>query len=281
MSILNKTHAIDKTTSDITGPNSDNLKPTTNFPIKDTNLSAYLQNFINWIFKNPTPTADLSGKVLTVERTGTPNIDFSNLLFLTMIPLGGIMMYGANGWNREVGGVIKAMVGSNELEGFLFLDGSTIPNIDTTHLRYKSLKMLLDGSYGNLSSVPNTLYLPDMRGKVPLGYDNTTTGTNSNVGVKNYQNCGNTGGTSSVQLGINNIPSHNHGGSLDITTPNLPNITAVSFGSSNSSGVPGLKSENINQIGTLRTKQIPTEGGNNPHENRQEYMVVNYIIRYI
>jgi microcystin-dependent protein len=263
------------------------LNPTPTYAIKSGNLKYYLNRFIEWIFPG-TPT-DVRGKVLGIPHSNTPNTDYSGLSWLTMMPLGGITMYAVNGRNKDIGGGVFVPIYSSpdinnfntELDGFLFCDGSII-NVNTAgNEKYKELQKLLQGYYENTTD--GDLKLPNMSGRVPLGYHygDPITPVNTSVNNINYGKTGNIGGEQGHILAILEMPIHTHGSDDGNQNGNLIAITyGRNEGGPADGGTPSL------DPGVGRILNIPIvgktspEGGNQPHENRQPYMVLSYIIKY-
>ena len=318
MAIINKTDAVTKLTTPIVNTTDPYLQPTTSKAIFASNLQQYLHNFIDWIF--PPTSIDLSGKVLTVKRTIQPdnthglstNINYSNIGFETMMPLGGIVMYPMNGHNVDMGGGVilpKFYSDGNPitLDGFLFCDGSTIDlNISGNEI-YRNLKILLDGygydggrnEYGSTDSgagnniADSFLHLPNMCGRVPMGYDSAA-GVGGRPGNTiatsdtdfNYGQVGNSGGLNNNSLTGTNIPAHSHGAG---TLKTGANQIYGSGGLTNSNGYDLTQNPRSGPPGQI---QIPIEGNTDNGiginnlttgaaiENRMLYTVMNYIIKY-
>ncbi|MFM2392616.1 MAG: hypothetical protein RLZZ546_593 [Bacteroidota bacterium] len=308
MAFLNKNDAVSKLTTAISSSSDPRLQPTIGTPIKSTNLQNYIQNLLDWVFPPNPSLVDLRGKVLGVGRVPlTPITDYSSLEFMTVMPLGGIIMYPLNGINQNVGaGKIRAVLPSSaQLDGFLFLDGLTIDTSVSGNEIFKDLKFMLDGLYGN-SSLDNLLKLPNMRRRVPIGFDPTTTSSptfnNPNVGgsqnILNYAQVSNTGGGANITLTTNQLPNHIHSVNLN-TSSNGDHSHGVSggrFGGDNfmregggganfgfGSFQIGNGSVTIANNGTHThtvTGNTGATGSGQSHENRMEYMVLNYAIKY-
>lgn len=309
MAFLNKNDAVSKLTTAISSSSDPRLQPTIGTPIKSTNLQNYIQNLLDWVFPPNPSLVDLRGKVLGVGRVPlTPITDYSSLEFMTVMPLGGIIMYPLNGINQNVGaGKIRAVLPSSaQLDGFLFLDGLSIDTSVSGNEIFKDLKFMLDGLYGNTSS-DNLLRLPNMRRRVPLGYDPTTTSSpafnNPNVGgsqnILNYGQVSNTGGGANITLSTNQLPNHTH--SVNINTnsagshnhrhgsESLYNTFGGGTGVGNRNwnysggGIPTFIGQNTSSDGA-HTHNVSgntgSAGSNQSHENRMEYMVLNYAIKY-
>ncbi len=319
MAISNKNQALSNLTTSITSDSDDKLQPTISLPVKASNLQNYFQSLLDWIFKPNTNSTDLSGKVLGVKRTPlTPVTDYSNLEFITVMPLGGICMYPMDGVNKNVGGgKIRATLGTGinpsgaELDGFLFLDGTSIDTSVSGNEIFKDLKALLDGYYGN-SSLDNLLRLPNMKGRSVLGYDNTQASNPNNwsglpntTTTFNYGKCGNIGGYESVQLTSNQLPIHNHnqgslkaiagaennhqhfvtnGGGTAAPGTGPVNTSYMAFTNAGFNDVRFATSLQISGFQGQHTHSISGNtgnvGSNQVHENRPPFMIFNYIIKY-
>ncbi len=100
-----------------------------------------------------------------------------------------------------------------------------------------------------------TFALPDLRGRVAIG-------PRTGPGLSNY-NLGQSGGVEAVTLTTAQIPAHSH--DLEVQHPVTEGTTAYA----------GAEEDNTQATGTEVTNST---GGGQSHENRQPYLVVNYII---
>lgn len=317
MGFISKNDAVSKLTTAITNPSDPNLQPGLNHPIESGNLQNYIQNLLDWIF--PPNTTDLRGKVLGVRRVPlTPVTDYNSLEFMTVMPLGGIIMYPLNGVNMNVGAnKIRAMhtptpfisvalsPPSVELDGFLFLDGTTIDTTVVGNEIFKDLKLMLNGMFGN-STLDNLLKLPDMRKRIPLCYDSRTASSPTSSPSEtqlNYGLVGNLGGVINIGLTSNQMPNHKHfvdissslagqhqhNNGVDRYPSGFPNgqyggasyngYFALPWDSGINYWNNGYTSPNGNHAHQV-TGDTSYVGGGQVHENRQEYMVLNYAIKY-
>ena len=119
-----------------------------------------------------------------------------------------------------------------------------------------ALFSLLRTTYGGDGS--RTFRLPDLRGRVPSGWgDGTFPGTS--------------GGSESVSIGMNELPSHFHSlAAVDANANSGP--TFHFFASANAAYQPAPKT------GVLAADTISQSGGGQPHENRQPFAVVGFVI---
>lgn len=148
-----------------------------------------------------------------------------------------------------------------------------------------SLYSLIGNYYGGDGRT--TFGLPDLRGRVSVG-------AGQGPGLSRYE-LGQSGGVEAVVLNVSEMPSHNHiaivsgssSGSVNMPlsqedavreTPQAGDILATPsseiYGPNDGSTVNtqltgGTGGENVT---------ISNTGGNLPHENRQPYLVLNYII---
>ena len=132
--------------------------------------------------------------------------------------------------------------------------------------------------------------LPNFQGCVPVG-----AGTSPISGT--VYNLGEVGGTESVTLLTQQMPSHTHTSSFTLTlaiaanntqaTDSVPTATvntlAAPYDTGNLAPIAGYNNAAPNTAlnvgtGSSVTGQIGLTGNNLPHENRQPYTCVNYII---
>jgi microcystin-dependent protein len=147
-----------------------------------------------------------------------------------------------------------------------------------------ALFSILGTTYGGDGQT--TFALPDLRSRVAIH-------PGQGPGLSNYE-LSETAGVETVTLSLNTLPTHTHGVSqaptlqINATTNNgnqpLPAPTHRLAATRLSTG------QNVNlysdspantQLGGLTLSGAPTTqntGGNQPHENRQPYQVLNYII---
>lgn len=150
-------------------------------------------------------------------------------------------------------GEIKMWAGDKIPDGWLLCDGSEV-----SKTKYPNLYAAI----GDLWGVPNSssnFKLPNLKGKVPVGYDSSDT---------DFGTVGKTGGEKEHTLKTSEMPSHSH-------TPQWAGYN-MSLSKSTSSGYSlshnGSKSKSSGNIVTTNT------GGGAAHNNLQPYAVVKYII---
>ena len=147
----------------------------------------------------------------------------------------------------------------------------------------QALYALLGTTYGGDGQ--SSFGLPDLRGRAPLG-------AGQGPGLSNYTQ-GSRGGTEQVTLTTDTIPAHQHApGDLTITlranTEKGNSPTAEGARTLASLFVPDLitpdpavYNEEIPDIrlrGAQLSGSLNNTGASQPHENRQPYLVINYII---
>jgi microcystin-dependent protein len=119
----------------------------------------------------------------------------------------GIQLF-ENGVNVNPVGSIVCYAGQTNPTGWLFCDGSEVPKASITELF-----AVVGNNYGSASNSDNFV-LPNLREKIPVG----------NSGQTNYQ-LGNTGGNKTITLGVNQLPSHSHGGTTDSNGAHIHSAT--------------------------------------------------------
>jgi microcystin-dependent protein len=146
--------------------------------------------------------------------------------------------------------------------GWQMCDGTLLPISE-----YEALYSLLGTTYGGNGT--STFAVPDLRGRAPL-----CMGQGS--GLPNYIQ-GQIAGSESVTLIANQVGAHSH--SLLASTKNgsaTNPASGLALGQNPVSTVPvyGPSSTNV----ALAGSSIGNSVGGVPHENRQPYLTINYII---
>ena len=163
---------------------------------------------------------------------GTP----SNLIVNDSVPIGAIQAYG----------------GVTAPAGWLMCDGSAV-----SRSAYSELYVAIGTTFGG-GDGSTTFNLPDLRGRTAIG---------SGIGTAfdaTERTIGQTGGSESVTLTVNQIPSHTH-------TTGISGSVAGNYNSGGSSA----------QVSFDQTVGVNTAstGGDQAHNNMQPYIATNYIIK--
>lgn len=199
--------------------------PSTNTPITATRLN----NIENGIKGNEESIEDLSDSLSTVATSGSYND-------LTDKP-------------TTPSGLISVFAGSVAPDGWLICDGSEI-----SRTTYANLFAVIGTTYGS-GDDSTTFNLPNLKGRIPVGLDNSD--TSFNLLAK-------TGGEKEHTLTINEMPSHSH---------KLP--IAGSAGD-----YQYLIADYVNNLNRVLLGETGTAGGGQAHNILQPYIVMNYIISY-
>ena len=141
--------------------------------------------------------------------------------------------------------------------GWAFCSGQILPIAQNT-----ALFSLLGTTFGGNGQT--TFALPDMRGRCALS-------SGQGPGLSSYT-LGEVAGTETITLTVNQIPAHPH--------------TVLANGESNTTGKPANNYPATNGAynpandGTQMAAGMipPSGGGNQPHDNMQPYLVLNYCI---
>ena len=147
-------------------------------------------------------------------------------------------------------GVISMYGGSNAPSGWLICDGRAV-----SRTTYSRLFSAIGTTYG-AGNGSTTFNLPNLKGRVPVGLDTSQTEFNS---------LGKTAGEKTHKLKINELPKHSH---------DLPGrLIYCTVGSE-------IYRENAGFDTASNNSKSYDAGGDQPHNNLQPYITVNYIISY-
>lgn len=183
--------------------------------------------------------------------------------------------------------------------GWLLCDGSAVDRSI-----YSALFSLIGSTYGNGNGI-NTFNLPDLRGRMIVGYNSSDT---------SFDSLSETGGSKTATLTTNELPIHTHTGTSDSSGSHIHTGTADSVGNhshtyymgkddGNSSNIDGQypagdsntsdygnstsaagahnHSLSINSSGAhTHTFTTASTGSGNSFSIMNPYMVLNYIIKY-
>lgn len=146
--------------------------------------------------------------------------------------------------------------------GWMFCDGSLLPIS-----QYSALFALLGTTYGGNGQT--TFALPDLRGRVPLAAK--LSGGNNNL---TPHTMGEVGGSETVTLVSTQMPAHNH---LMVTNDGGENKGTSSGNYLGGGGRTQIYNDAAGTT-TLAANAISVSGGNQPHDNMQPYIAMNWII---
>jgi len=155
-------------------------------------------------------------------------------------------------------GEIRLFAGNFAPTGWFFCEGQLLP-IE----QYTALFSLLGTQYGGNGT--SNFALPNYSGNVPVHQG-------QGPGLSLYD-IGQTGGTNQVTLLTTQLPAHTHpiGVSSTSATTNIPAPgTTLGVASTNAYGVPINLSPMASQL----------VGGGEPHENRQPFLALSFIIAF-
>lgn len=154
-------------------------------------------------------------------------------------------------------GEVRLFAGNYAPVGWEFCHGQML-----SISRYDALYVLIGTTYGGDGMV--TFRLPDLRGRVPIHHGSPPDGTPRQVGTS--------GGQEVVTLRQEQMPPHTHAVRASATT--ATSRTAVGNAPA---ALPSGRAYSTDEAGEVIAQSSPA-GGDHPHENRQPFTVINYII---
>lgn len=168
-------------------------------------------------------------------------------------------------------GSVQMYAGSSAPSGWLLCDGASI-----SRTTYASLFAVTNTTYGS-GDGSTTFNLPNLRLRVVVG-----------AGVGSYP-LGSTGGSDTVTLTTNQIPSHTHSVTDPGHTHTFNSLTATNLtASQNTNDVRGgnggagwdVSSATGGSVGSATTGvSVGSTGGGQPVDKMPPYQVLNYIIK--
>jgi microcystin-dependent protein len=148
-------------------------------------------------------------------------------------------------------------------QGWAFCNGQLLSIAQNT-----ALFSLLGTLYGGDGQT--TFALPNLQGRVPIHFG-------TSPGLSPYFQ-GETGGVENVTLAVNQMPAHSH---LVNASANKGN-KASPIGNFPASDAAGVTAEYTGSAtGDMNAAMIAQTGGNQPHENRQPFLALNWIIALV
>jgi microcystin-dependent protein len=166
-------------------------------------------------------------------------------------------------------GQISIFAGNFAPRGWALCNGQILAIATNT-----ALFSLLGTTYGGNGQT--TFALPDLRGRAALHQG-------QGPGLSSYD-LGEVGGVESVTLIQTQIPAHNHTATVTINAAASPLSASddpsnqVPAGGSGQSVYASTPDGTTKMNAGMATAVIGIAGGSQPHENRQPYLCVNYII---
>ena len=164
-------------------------------------------------------------------------------------------------------GEIKMWAGNEIPRGWLLCDGDEV-----SKTKFPKLYEAIGDLWGTPASSSNFM-LPNLNGKVPVGYNSTDT---------DFDTVGKVGGEKTHTLSDTEMPSHNHGGNgtgkrlLQYNYSETDGVSERSVASASGN----YKAPVVNNANTdwTDTDYTGNTGGGGAHNNLQPYAVIKYII---
>jgi len=219
----------------------------------DNDLATGINQCLNKDGSNAaTGDLDAGGYKINNVGTGTASTDAVNKAQLDAVsafPTGGIIPF--------AGSTLPGAAGD-----WLVCDGSEVSRTTYSDL----FTALGNGSIYGVGDGSTTFNLPDLQGRVIAGIETTENRLTASYFGEDGTALGQTGGSESHQLTVAELATHNH--------------TFFDSRADNS----GSNNNIASQVGTIDTdggfnSTTNSTGGNQPHNNVQPTMIMNYIIK--
>ena len=151
-------------------------------------------------------------------------------------------------------GSISLFAGKTAPNGWLICDGSAV-----SRTTYANLFSVIGTTYGT-GDGSTTFNIPNLKGRVPVGVDSNDT---------SFDTIGETGGEKTHTLSVDEMPAHNHS-----------TVYISSFEGGNQNARTGYGYNEVALNKSSYGNSVAKTGGDQPHNNLQPYIVMNYIISY-
>ncbi len=151
-------------------------------------------------------------------------------------------------------GEIRMFAGNFPPAGWMFCEGQLLPISE-----YETLFNLIGTTYGGDGQ--STFALPDLRGRVPMHQGNGFT-------------LAETGGVETVTLTVSQIPAHSHPYLGTTSTA----IDANASGNVVAQALTFFPYLNVTPSVAMAPGSVTSVGGNQPHDNFQPYLCIDFII---
>jgi microcystin-dependent protein len=160
-------------------------------------------------------------------------------------------------------GEIRIFAGNFAPSGWMLCQGQLLPISQN-----ETLFNLIGTTYGGDGQ--STFALPNLQSRVPI-HQGTFSGSTFTMGQS--------GGTESVTLNTQQIPAHNH---FLLATGGNPSLSPANAAPADASSIsqPGVNTygPSSGSPTTLNPATIQVTGGNQPHDNMQPWLGLNFII---
>jgi len=274
---------------------ANSLKTVTTFKLSGDVISNEIR--FNGAEGQPTKIFDtqLTSNIISSKSEPIPNVSNKNDYVLTWRQGSGLLKQTRDTFIGDLGvpiGTILPFAGAIPPAGYLLCDGSEVPQA-----RYPALYQVIGVIYQGTAptSGVNTFRLPDLRGRFALGKDNmdnnttvqTSGGATVDAGGGNVDRIpdasadilGGTGGTTSVTIGLGNLPEHEHKFEKSGVKFSCIRVDSTSTSSSRTGLGPSRigEAQYVDESGGIKTP--PGVGLGRPMGIVNPYLTVNYIIR--